>query len=103
MHAAFIDLVKARRRPALADDPDLFSGAFWSGARAVALGLADRSATPHGAADCFGDNVAFKATGAAGLLAARSVFPVRNAVRFAPVDRLISLTEERQLWRRYGL
>ena len=29
-------------RRALADDPDLFTGAFWSGERAVALGLADR-------------------------------------------------------------
>ena len=30
------------RGRALADDPDLFTGAFWSGERAVALGLADR-------------------------------------------------------------
>src|SRR6188474_848781 len=42
VHIAFIELVKARRGQALADDPDLFSGAFWSGGRAVALGLADR-------------------------------------------------------------
>jgi len=41
VHAGFIALVK-QRRPQLIDDPDLFSGAFWSGARAVELGLADR-------------------------------------------------------------
>jgi signal peptide peptidase SppA len=41
VHADFIALVK-RRRPALIDDPDIFTGAFWSGTRAVELGLADR-------------------------------------------------------------
>src|SRR6185503_15218367 len=41
VHAMFIDLVKSRR-PKLAADPDLFTGAFWSGARAVELGLADQ-------------------------------------------------------------
>jgi ClpP class serine protease len=41
VHETFIALVKARR-PGLADDPDLFTGAFWSGERSVALGLADR-------------------------------------------------------------
>ncbi len=43
VHAAFIGLVKARRGAKLADDPDLFSGAFWSGKTAVDLGLADRT------------------------------------------------------------
>ena len=41
VHAGFISLVK-QRRPSLKDDPDLFSGAFWSGKRAVELGLADQ-------------------------------------------------------------
>ncbi|PIE10154.1 MAG: S49 family peptidase [Rhodobacterales bacterium] len=40
MHETFITQVKTRR-PNLADDPDLFTGAFWLGARAVELGLAD--------------------------------------------------------------
>lgn len=39
-HETFIAQVKARR-PGLADDPDLFTGAFWLGAKAVELGLAD--------------------------------------------------------------
>jgi signal peptide peptidase SppA len=41
VHADFIALVKMRR-PSLKDDPDLFTGAIWSGKRAVELGLADR-------------------------------------------------------------
>ena len=49
VHASFIDLVKSRR-PRLADDPDIFTGAFWSGERAVALGLADRVGDLHAGA-----------------------------------------------------
>lgn len=41
VHEMFIDLVKSRRGDVLADDPDLFTGLFWSGKRAVSLGLAD--------------------------------------------------------------
>jgi signal peptide peptidase SppA len=42
IHATFIDLVKGRRGARLkTDGPDLFTGAFWVGAEAVELGLAD--------------------------------------------------------------
>jgi serine protease SohB len=34
-------MVKARRGGKLADDPDLFSGLFWTGTRGRALGLVD--------------------------------------------------------------
>jgi serine protease SohB len=41
IHAAFIDHVKARRGSRLREDPDLFTGEVWIGARAVEQGLAD--------------------------------------------------------------
>jgi serine protease SohB len=41
IHAAFIAHVKDRRGERLSDDPALFTGEFWLGGRAVALGLAD--------------------------------------------------------------
>ena len=41
MHDYFIDHVKTRRGAKLADDPDLFTGEIWIGARAVEKGLAD--------------------------------------------------------------
>lgn len=41
IHQVFIDMVKARRGTRLADDPDLFSGLFWTGGRGRALGLVD--------------------------------------------------------------
>ncbi|AJG20244.1 S49 family peptidase [Cupriavidus basilensis] len=41
IHQQFIDVVKEGRGNRLKDDPDLFSGLFWSGERSVELGLAD--------------------------------------------------------------
>lgn len=41
IHQQFITVVKEGRGDRLKDDPDLFSGLFWSGERSVELGLAD--------------------------------------------------------------
>jgi len=41
IHQQFIDVVKEGRGDRLKDDPELFSGLFWSGERAIELGLAD--------------------------------------------------------------
>ena len=43
IHAQFIDVVKKGRGDRLkADTPELFSGLFWTGQQAIALGLADK-------------------------------------------------------------
>ncbi|AQV94951.1 peptidase S49 [Cupriavidus necator] len=41
IHQQFIDVVKEGRGDRLKDDPELFSGLFWSGERSIELGLAD--------------------------------------------------------------
>lgn len=41
IHQTFIDLVKQRRGLKLKDDPDLFTGMFWTGLKGVELGLID--------------------------------------------------------------
>ncbi len=41
MHLEFSGLVKDRRRQSLKDEPEIFSGAFWTGRRAQELGLID--------------------------------------------------------------
>lgn len=41
IHQQFIDVVKQGRGDRLADDPDLFSGLFWSGEQSLELGLID--------------------------------------------------------------
>ncbi|MFD0859788.1 S49 family peptidase [Roseovarius aquimarinus] len=44
LHSGFIAYVKERRGDKLSDDPDIFSGEFWLGRRAVKLGLVDGEA-----------------------------------------------------------
>jgi protease-4 len=41
IHQQFIDVVRQGRGKRLKETPEMFSGLFWSGARAVELGLAD--------------------------------------------------------------
>ena len=41
VHETFIDIVKERRGAKLKDDPDLFTGLFWTGKRGLELGLVD--------------------------------------------------------------
>ncbi len=41
MHTVFIDMVKAARGAKLGNDPDLFTGRFWTGGKARELGLID--------------------------------------------------------------
>lgn len=41
IHQKFIDVVKEGRGDRLADDPNLFSGLFWTGDKALELGLID--------------------------------------------------------------
>ncbi|HTH44921.1 MAG TPA: S49 family peptidase [Oxalicibacterium sp.] len=41
IHQQFIDVVRKGRGKRLKETPDMFSGLFWSGAKAVDLGLAD--------------------------------------------------------------
>lgn len=41
IHQQFIDVVRAGRGKRLKETPDMFSGLFWSGAKAIDMGLAD--------------------------------------------------------------
>lgn len=45
IHQQFITAVKAGRGERLAPNPDIFSGLFWTGGRAIKLGLADELGT----------------------------------------------------------
>jgi serine protease SohB len=105
VHAAFIDLVKARRGAALADDPDLFTGAFWSGGRAVALGLADRVGELREVLkERFGEDVILKTVGSErGFWRRRLGFSGTERLAASLLGGLINLIEERLLWSRFGL
>ena len=104
MHESFRDYVKSRRGTALKDDPDLFSGAFWTGRRAVDLGLADATGEIRDTLRArFGDRVrmpVFKQR--------RGWLSRRFGAGAGPdtavwADGLIAAVEERLIWDRYRM
>lgn len=104
MHDSFKAYVRARRGDKLKDDPKLFSGAFWTGTRAVDLGLADGiGELRQTLRDRFGERLrtpVFKQR--------RGWFARRFGAGGAPdtgiwADGLIAAVEERMIWDRYRL
>jgi signal peptide peptidase SppA len=109
IHEDFIALVKASRGARLTGpENDLFSGEFWTGRKAVTLGVAD------GIGDLrtvlrqrFGEDVRMPLIGPERSLFGRTRPGVALKERlFGDVgfaDEMISALEERALWSRYGL
>jgi signal peptide peptidase SppA len=105
VHAMFKDLVRSRR-PKLGDDPDLFSGAFWSGKRAVELGLADQLGDLRSIMRArYGDEVRFRLIPTERAPWWRRRLGVAGGERdpLLLVDRALALVEERLMWSRFGL
>lgn len=117
VHNAFIAIVKERRGPKLAaPDGQLFSGAFWSGPRAVEFGLADGIGDLRSKMrDLHGDKVRLRPIPlqAGGLLSRlrrqesrpgpiRPLLP-SSAITSSWADDVISAVEVRALWSRFGL
>ena len=96
IHEAFIAHVKAARGDRLADDPRLFTGEFWAGAKARELGLVDEIGhlVPT-MKEMFGDKVRFSVHGPR-----RSLFRRFGA---AIAGDAFGAVEERTLWARFGL
>jgi len=108
IHETFIDLVKSRRGDVLADDPDLFTGKFWTGRSGVQLGLADAVGDLRGVLkDRYGEKAEPKLISAPrGLLGRKTGLGVRaggGRLVEGLGEELISSVEERALWMRYGL
>ena len=105
VHGLFIDLVKSRRGAKLNDDPELFTGAFWSGTSAVELGLADRIGDLRTLMrEHYGDDVRLRL-----IPTERNTWRRRLGLVSADdatsglLDRAVAAIEERGLWGRYGL
>jgi signal peptide peptidase SppA len=110
VHDVFIGLVKERRLGKLkAPDDELFSGAFWSAAKAVEFGLIDgiidiRSKMQ----DVFGNKVRLKVVEPerGGLLSRLRRAPGASGLGnggLAFADDLVSAIEARTLWSRFGI
>ena len=110
IHEDFIALVKQSRGARLTGpENDLFSGEFWTGRKAVTLGVAD------GIGDLrtvlrqrFGEDVRMPLIGA-GAQPVRTHAPGRRrcgsgcSASVGLAEEMISALEERALWSRYGL
>jgi serine protease SohB len=112
IHDDFIALVKSRRAGKLDEtDSELFSGAYWTGRRALELGLVDRLGDLRGVLrERFGDKVVTPLVTAERGWLGRRIPGVGGAMAggnellqggFAA--DIISALEERALWARYGL
>lgn len=111
IHAVFIDMVKARRGSRLADDPDIFSGLFWTGQRGLALGLIDGLADMRGEIRRrYGANAGLRLVSPARGLFGRKVPGVGSGLLAlagegagaASIGALSELAEEKALWARFG-
>jgi len=102
VHEMFIDLVKSRRGDVLSDDPDLFTGLFWSGKRAVSLGLADRTGDLRSVLrEKYGEKMRMKVISAEkGFLARRLGFGA-GLVR-SLVEPVLGELDDRAMRARYG-
>ena len=114
VHDVFIGIVKERRGALLKGaDGELFSGAFWSGPRALDHGLIDGlSDVRTKMRELHGDKVKLRVIplGATGLLARLRKLPAFDTgvpagpgLGLLDPERAISAIEARLLWSRYGL
>jgi serine protease SohB len=104
IHANFIELVRTRRAGRLAgDEPELFSGAVWSGREALAKGLIDGLGDIRTVMRArFGDNVRFQPIGMRrGLFQRRLGLGGPSAADFA--GEFLAAIDDWALWKRYGL
>ena len=108
IHDTFIAAVKERRgRKLKAPHSELFSGAFWSGVKALELGLIDGLADLRSKMrELHGEDVRLRpiSTDTGGWLSRRlRRLPGIEAPLAGLGDELVSTMEMRALWARYGL
>ncbi|WP_428529743.1 S49 family peptidase [Roseibium sp.] len=108
IHDTFIEMVKSRRADVLSDDPDLFTGKFWTGTSAVNLGLVDSLGDLRGVLKKrYGDKAEAKLISAPrGLFGRKGGVGVNleaGALTAGLGNELISAAEERLMWQRFGL
>jgi serine protease SohB len=99
LHETFKDWVRSRRGGKLKEaGGDLFSGRFWTGKQAVALGLADRLGEASSEVKArFGEKAQVVPVGQR-----RPPWPMRLLPGFS-AEALLAAAEERSAWARLGL
>jgi signal peptide peptidase SppA len=111
VHDTFIDLVKERRGSKLKDDPDLFTGLFWTGKKGLELGLVDALGDMRTVLkQRFGPKTRLQLITPPRGFFGRRLGVFGSAAGFSAPDiagaaagGLIDAAEERALWSRFGL
>ncbi len=111
VHGTFIDLVKERRGSKLKDDPDLFTGLFWTGKKGLELGLVDALGDMRTVLkQRFGPKTRLQLITPPRGLFGRRLGVFGSSAGFSAPDiagaaagGLIDAAEERALWARFGL
>ena len=111
IHQDFIGLVKSRRGAALnAPESDLFSGEYWTGSKALELGLVDAIGDLRSTLrKRFGEKVSMPLVSADRGLFGRRIPGVDAGAlaegwgRVGFAEEIVSAIEARALWARYGL
>ncbi len=108
VHESFKAMVRARREGKLkGDDKDLFTGAFWTGAKANELGLIDGLGDMRSICrQKFGDKVEFRVVTPRKSWFSLDALASRGPETSASGDwaqSLVGAIEERALWSRFGL
>jgi serine protease SohB len=106
IHEDFIALVKGRRRNLNGPEKTLFSGEYWTGRRALELGLVDALGDLRSTLRArYGDKVVTPLVSTERGLFGRRVPGVHQDLWNRPglADEIISALETRALWARYGL
>lgn len=111
IHTIFKDMVRERRAGKLAEgqDEDLFSGAFWTGQKAIELGLVDAPGDIHTVLrEKFGEKVLLRKIALGGSWFKRRLGLSIQPASMSPgaalsAESLMGAIEERALWGRYGL
>lgn len=109
IHDTFIEMVKARRGAKLKDEPDLFTGLFWTGKTGLELGLVDALGDMRSVLkQRYGAKTRLKLISAQrGLLSRIGPFGSRGGaapeMAAATVESVLGAAQERALWSRFGL
>ncbi|MET0169860.1 MAG: S49 family peptidase [Aliihoeflea sp.] len=106
VHQTFIDLVRERRGTKLSDNPDLFTGQFWSGIKGLELGLVDRLGDMRQVLkDRYGEKTRLQLiTLPRGLFGRKlGIGSLSQEIAHSAAGGLADMATERALWNRYGL